>query len=196
MRSEENGHVIETLRGMQPIKIFAKEQERLGNWHNHYSRLINAEMGHGLSTSAQSASKVMLLGFDAAASIYVGATQVAAGSLTIGLLFALLVYKAQFAQKSMTLAEQAMELRMVSLHLDRLSEIALSPRAGCPGGNTAGPRRLRRFPARGGQCLPRYGPIDPAVISGATFQIEAGDFVALIGPPAAARRPCSASSSA
>ncbi len=183
MRSEENGHVIETLRGMQPIKIFAKEQERLGNWHNHYSRLINAELGHGLSTSAQSASKVMLLGVDAAASIYVGATQVAAGSLTIGLLFALLVYKAQFAQKSMTLAEQAMELRMVSLHLDRLSEIALSPpeqdaQVAIP----LVPADFDGFRLEVDNVSARYGPIDPAVISGATFQIEAGDFVALIGP--------------
>lgn len=183
MRSEENGHVIETLRGMQPIKIFAKEQERLGNWRNHYSRLLNAEMGFGLSTSAQSAAKVMLLGLDAAASIYVGAAQVVSGSLTIGLLFALFVYKAQFAVKSMTLAEQAMELRMMGLHLDRLAEIALSaPEQDRAQAQHVAVSDFEHFRLEVDNVSARYGPIDPAVIAGASFEINAGDFVALIGP--------------
>ena len=182
-RSEENGHVIETLRGMQPIKIFAKENERLGAWSNHYTRLINAEMKSGLVTSAQTAFKVTILGLDTAASVYFGATQVASGQITIGLLFALFVYKAQFAAKSMALAEQVMELRLVGLHLDRLAEIALSP----PEQVLQDKRAVLDidfddFRIEVDSVTAKYGPIDEPVFSNVSLQVDKGDFIAIIGP--------------
>lgn len=182
-RSEENGHVIETLRGMQPIKIFAKEHERLGAWSNHYTRLINAEMRSGLVTSAQTAFKVMILGLDTAASVYFGASQVASGQITIGLLFALFVYKAQFAAKSMALAEQAMELRLVGLHLDRLAEIALSAPEQTPQDKrpvTASD--FDDFRIEVDSVSAKYGPIDAPIFSNVSLQIDKGDFIAIIGP--------------
>jgi len=182
-RSEENSHVIETLRGMQPIKIFAKEHERLGAWSNHYSRLVNADIRAGLMASLQGASKVTLLGLDMAASVYVGATQVAAGSISLGLLFALFVYKAHFATKAMALAEQTMELRLVGLHMDRLSEIAVSPIEQDPAESRGVPERMKQdFTIELVDISARFAPQEKPVLRNVSLKVQQGDFIALTGP--------------
>ncbi|AWH29258.1 ABC transporter [Stenotrophomonas sp. YAU14A_MKIMI4_1] len=182
-RSEENSHVIETLRGMQPIKIFAKEHERLGAWTNHYSRLVNADMRAGIMASAQGAAKVTLLGLDMAASVYVGALLVANGSISLGLLFALFVYKAHFAAKAMALAEQVMELRLVGLHMDRLSEIAVSPIEQDPADSRGVPEAARYdFRIELDGINARFAPQEKLVLRDVSLKVQRGDFIALTGP--------------
>ena len=182
-RSEENGHVIDTLRGMRPIKIFAKEVERLNIWGNHYARVINAERNVGLLVSGQTALKVLILGIDTALSIYFGALLISRGEMTLGLLMAFFFYKAHFTQKSITFAERLMDLRLVSVHLDRLAEIALSE----PEQRVIDKKAVTREDFRAchiavSDVSYRYGPIEPPVFSGLSFDVRAGDFIALIGP--------------
>ncbi len=182
-RSEENEHVIDTLRGMQPIKIFAKETERLNLWSNYYARLINAEKRVVLLSSAQSALKALILGADTAASVYFGALLVASGEITLGVLLAFFFYKAHFMQKSVQFAERLMELRLVGVHLDRMAEIALSEPE---------PSSLHKKPVLEEDFKNcritfknvsfKYGTIEPLVLTEASFEVCAGDFVAIIGP--------------
>lgn len=182
-RSEENAHVIDTLRGMQPIKIFAKEVERLNVWGNYHARLINAEKRVGLLASAQIALKVLILGVDAALSVYFGALLVARGQMTLGVLMAFFFYKAHFTQKSVQFAERLMDLRLVGVHLDRLAEIALSEPEQRPIDKKAVTREdFRDCRIEFSEVSYKYGPIDPPVFSDVSFEIRAGEFIALIGP--------------
>ncbi|MCS3809274.1 peptidase domain-containing ABC transporter [Xanthomonas sp. 4461] len=182
-RSEENSHVIETIRGMQPIKIFAKEHERLSAWINQYSRLVEADMRSGLVSSTQSATKVMLLGLDLSASVYLGAIQVGAGQISLGLLFAIFVYKSHFSVKSMAFAEQVMELRLVGLHMDRLSEIALAPierdssqKGGLPA-SFSHDLHVEMI-----DVTARFSASEGDVLSDVSLDFWQGEFVAITGP--------------
>jgi ATP-binding cassette subfamily B protein RaxB len=182
-RSEENGHVIDTLRGMQPIKIFAKEVERLNVWGNYHARLINAEKRVGLMFATQTALKVLILGIDAALSVYVGAWLVSRGEMTLGVLMAFFFYKAHFTQKSVQFAERLMDIRLVGVHLDRLAEIALSEPEQRPLDKLAITREdFRDCRIAFSDVSFQYGPIEPPVFSDVSFEIRAGDFIALIGP--------------
>ena len=182
-RSEENEHVIDTLRGMQPIKIFAKETERLNLWSNYYARLINAEKQVGFLVSMQTSLKVLILGTDTALSVYFGALLVSRGELTLGVLLAFFFYKAHFTQKSVMFAERLMELQLVGVHLDRMAEIALSEPE---------PSSLHKKPVLEEDFQNcritfrdvsyKYGAVEPLVITDASFEICSGDFVAIIGP--------------
>ncbi|CAM2005472.1 peptidase domain-containing ABC transporter [Acanthopleuribacter pedis] len=181
-RSEENGHVIDTLRGIQPIKIFAKELERLHGWGNHYARLVNAEKKVGLLTAFQDATKLFILGLDLTLGIYFGALLVQQGTISLGLLFAFFVYKAHFTQRSFLFAERLMELRLVAIHLDRLADITFSDPEQIAG---AGREVVRDGPL-GSLAFRdvsfRYGPMDEWVLKDVNFTIREGEFVALTGP--------------
>lgn len=182
-RSEENGHVIDTLRGMQPIKIFAKEVERLNIWSNFHARLINAEKNVGLLLSAQTALKVVILGVDTALSVYFGALLVSRGEMTLGVLMAFFFYKAHFTQKSVNLAERLMDLRLVGVHIDRLSEIALSePEQRALDRKPVTREDFRDCRIELSGVSYKYGRIDAPVFSDVSLEIRQGDFIALIGP--------------
>jgi ATP-binding cassette, subfamily B, bacterial CvaB/MchF/RaxB len=180
-RAEENAHVIDTLRGSRPIKIFAKENERYQVWSNYYARLVNAERAHSVLLSTQLALKVLIVGLDVALSVYFGGRLVAEGTLSLGVLLAFFFYKAHFTSKSTQLAERLLDLRLVGVHLDRLAEIALSepePAPDQPVSRSDVSVSTIAFEA----VSFRYSPQDPPVLSDATFEIHSGDFVALIGP--------------
>jgi ATP-binding cassette subfamily B protein RaxB len=182
-RSEENEHVIDTLRGMQPIKIFSKEVERLNIWSNYYARLINAEKKVSLLLSTQTALKVLILGLDTAMSVYFGALLVSRGELTLGVLLAFFFYKAHFTQKSMMFTERLMELRLVGVHLDRLSEIALSePEQDGLDKKPVSAQDFQDCRIAFRNVSYRYGPVDKPVVTDVSFEINSGDFIALIGP--------------
>jgi ATP-binding cassette, subfamily B, bacterial CvaB/MchF/RaxB len=180
-RSEENAHVIDTLRGCRPIKIFAKENERFGVWSNYYARLVNAERAHGVLISAQTALKLLILGLDTALSVYFGGQLVAHGEISLGMLMAFFFYKAHFTTKSTLLAERLMDLRLIGVHLDRLAEIALS-KPEPVGTLPVGREDLGDGTIRLSDVSYRYSPLDPCVLSKVSFEIRRGDFIALIGP--------------
>ena len=59
--------------------------------------------------------------------IYLAARLALANELTVGMIFAFMAYKHQFTDKAVLLVEKALELRILGLHLERLSDIALNP---------------------------------------------------------------------
>lgn len=181
-RSEENAHVIDTLRGMQPIKTFAKETERLNVWSNYYAKLINSEKKVGMLTSLQNSLKIVITGSDLGLSVYVGANLVASNQISLGMLFAFFVYKAHFKHRSTTMIERMIELRLVDVHLDRLADIALS----LPEQNDKETEDIsfdpKHFRIEFQNVSFKYGPLDPLVFDDISFTISAGDSIALIGP--------------
>ncbi|ACY15510.1 peptidase domain-containing ABC transporter [Haliangium ochraceum] len=182
-RSEENGHVIDTLRGMQPIKIFAKELERLNIWGNFYARLINAEKDVGVLAATQSGFKLFILGVDTALCVYFGANLVAQGELSLGILLAFFFYKAHFTQKSVNFAERLMDLRLVAVHVDRLSDIALSePEQQVQDKQPVTREAFADFRVAFANVGFRYAPLEPDVVQGASCELRRGEFVALVGP--------------
>jgi ATP-binding cassette subfamily B protein RaxB len=48
------------------------------------------------------------------------------GQLSIGMIFAVLAYKRAFMEKAVSLVEKALDFRILELHVERLSDIALS----------------------------------------------------------------------
>ena len=43
-RAKEQSNFLETVRGMQTIKLFSREAQRRGIWQNRYAEVINSEI--------------------------------------------------------------------------------------------------------------------------------------------------------
>lgn len=58
--------------------------------------------------------------------IYLAASLVIQGGFSTGMLFAFMAYKQQFMDKTAKLIEKLIEFKMLSLHFERLADIALT----------------------------------------------------------------------
>lgn len=182
----ESSHLLETLRGIRTIRLFARQGERLAGWQSLMVSDVNAELQvQRLDILYQTARRLLSGGF-ALAVVWLGAHQVMAGALSVGMLLAFIAYREQFANRAMELVNKWYEFKMLGLDAQRLADIVLTPAeapssAGRPG---RGPQLLRpQAPPRIdlAQLRFRYSPTGPEVLAGLDLSIPAGQSVAIAG---------------
>ncbi len=178
--SRQHSHFIESLRGIQAIKLFNAQAER----HSRYASLAvetqNALIAQRKLELLFGVGHRLLFGLERVAVVALGALVVMDGGLTLGMLFAFLAYKETFAQRVSALVDRSVELRMLRLHGERLADIVLAvpeaddgPLAMAGEGPAAIELRDVWF---------RYADGEPEVLKGVNLCIEAGESVALVGP--------------
>jgi ATP-binding cassette subfamily B protein RaxB len=92
-----------------------------------------------------------------------------------------MAYKIQFITTSSALIDQAIQFKMLSLHLERLSDIALSDEDRSFSSDTdAMTDLIGKIELR--DIHYRYSVSDPYVLRGVNLTIEAGEHVAITGP--------------
>jgi ATP-binding cassette, subfamily B, bacterial CvaB/MchF/RaxB len=180
-QAKEDSNFIETVRAIQSIKIFNRENERETQWLNRYSDVVSANVRLGQARVTFNTLNDLLFGFENIAVIYLAARLAIDNTMTIGMIFAFMAYKMQFVDKSVQLVEKGIDLRLLELHLERLSDITLNPLE--PGQER--PLTYIR-PIRGKIELKdvsfRYASTEPFVIEKLNLTVEAGESVTIVGP--------------
>ena len=125
--AEENSTFIESVRAIQSLKLFNRESEREGQWLNRYAEVANANVRLGRTKIAFSTLNELIFGIETVVVVYLAARLALGNQLTVGMIFAFMSYKQHFTDKAVQLVEKALDLRMLGLHLERLSDIALTP---------------------------------------------------------------------
>jgi len=179
--AEENSTFIESVRAIQSLKLFNRESEREGQWLNRYAEVANANVRLGRTKIAFSTLNELIFGIETVVVVYLAARLALGNHLTVGMIFAFMSYKQHFTDKAVQLVEKALDLRMLGLHLERLSDIALTPLE--PGHDQAlaytrpieGRIELRQV------CF-RYSETDPFVLEDVNLAVEPGEFVTIMGP--------------
>ncbi len=177
--ARQDGHLLESVRGVQSLKLFNREDERLAHWLNLLVNTSNRELAtQRLSTLYQSAN-TLVFGAENIAVVYLGALLVIQGELSIGMSFAYAAYKTQFSGRISALVDLGFQVRMLRIQRERLADIVLSEPE--PAGGTGLPSdavpdielRQVRF---------RYAANEPWVLDGVNLRVEAGESVAIVGP--------------
>jgi ATP-binding cassette subfamily B protein RaxB len=113
--------------------------------------------------------------------IWIGATLALRNEFSVGMLIAYLAYKDQFAQRVAALIDKWMEFRMLRLHGERLAEIALTAPEVDAGGDVE-----MALPGEASLQVEnlsfRYSDGDPLVIQDCSFEVKAGESLAIVGP--------------
>ena len=180
-KAKENSTFIETVRGIQSIKIFNREDERETQWLNRYSDVLSAAIRLGRARITFKTLNDLLFGFENLLVVYLAARLALQNVLTIGMIFAFMAYKMQFVAKSVELVERGIDLRLLDLHLERLADIALSPLE-------RGQERPLSYvqPVTGKIELRnvtfRYAATEPAVFENVNLTVDAGESVTIVGP--------------
>ncbi len=121
--AKQNSNFIETVRGVQSIKLFGKEVHMNTLWLNNYANSINADIKISKLNINYRFINGLMFGIENILVIYIAALSVIDGRITIGMLFAFISYKIQFIRKASALVERFIEFKMISLHLERLADI-------------------------------------------------------------------------
>ena len=174
-------HFLESLAGVQAIKLFNRRADRQARFANIVVEGVNATVAvRRLELLLQAAHK-LLSGLERVAVVWVGALLVMQASLTVGMLFAFIAFKEQFATRVGGLIDKVAELGMLKLQAERLSDIVLAaPEAESETRSDSADELEPRIELRD-VCF-RYADGEPDVIAGCSFVVEAGESVAIVGP--------------
>ncbi len=173
-------HFLESLRGVQAIKLFNRQQDRQARFMNVVVEAMNATLATRKIDLLLTMSHKLLFGLERVAVIWVGALLVMQQSFTVGMLFAFIAFKEQFATRISGLIDKGVELSMLKLQGERLSDIVLTaPEDDAPKAHEG--RELdARLELR--DVSFRYAEGEPEVLSGLSLVIEPGESVAIVGP--------------
>lgn len=183
--AKQNSHFLESVRGIQSIKLFARENQRAASWQNLAVAQFNASNRVQRLTILYQGLESTLFGIENAVTIWLGALLVldmAQGAgFSVGMLFAFVAYKTQFVQRIGSLVGKVMDMRMLGLHTERAADIALEPAE--PVGQAMA---IESQPVSGAIEVKglsyRYADTEPLVLDNLDLRIEEGESVAIVGP--------------
>jgi ATP-binding cassette subfamily B protein RaxB len=180
-KAHENSTFIETLRAIQSLKLFNRENDREAQWLNRYADVVSANVRLGRTKIAFSTINEALFGLENIITIYLAARIALADALTVGMIFAFMSYKQHFTEKGVQLVEKALDFRILELHLERLGDIALSRLERGHDQLLAYTRPIEgRIELR--NVFFQYAETEPFVLQDLSLTIEPGEFVTIVGP--------------
>jgi ATP-binding cassette, subfamily B, bacterial CvaB/MchF/RaxB len=191
--ARENTHFIETLRGMPSVKALVIGERRQASWNNYLVDEVSAGLRVQKLDLVFKTANTLLFGLDRILIIFFGARSVLAGSMTVGMLVAFLAYKDQFSQRVATLLDTVVRISMLTMHGERIADIALAEPEETLG---ASPAFVMPHNARLPQVRPalsargisfRYGDNEPHVLENLDFDVAPGECVAIVGPSGAGK---------
>jgi ATP-binding cassette subfamily B protein RaxB len=171
----------ESVRSVQPVKIFSGEAIRQSKLENANADWMNADIKLGKLTIAYVTFKELLHGMEYVLLIWIGAYLILDGDMTVGILFAFLAYRQQFTTSAQILIEKLFEWRMMGLHLSRIADIALEEQESAL--ETEHPE-LERVEGKIElkNVSYRYNDNEPYIFENLSLTIKSGECVALIAP--------------
>lgn len=179
-RARSGSHFMESLYGIATIKSLNLKQRRSQHWLNTNIDTSNASLRQtrfdmifgGLNTFINSLDQVVIL--------WLGAMMVIDNNMTLGMFMAFNAYRGQFAERASSLIDLTIQLRMLSLHNERISEIAYSePETELPARKVFAENVGLSLEVR--NVSYQYDALSKPIFTNVTITVAPGESVALVG---------------
>ena len=185
--AKKSSHFLESLRGVQSIKLFNRQEDRQAQFMNRVVDAMNAHIATRKLDLVFSVAHKLVFGLERIAVVWVGALLVLDRSFSVGMLFAFFAYKEQFALRVSGLIDKVVELKMLKLQSERLADIVLT----APEAEVLVPARSMASASNSAHTAPslelrgvgfRYSDSDPILLRDLNLVIAPGESVAIVGP--------------
>ena len=177
--ARQQSHFLETVRGVQSIKLFGRQDERRSRWLNLVVESTNQDLATQKLGLGFRAANGLVFGVERIAVVWLGALLVLDSTFSVGMLFAFMSYKDQFSARIGGLIDKMIDLRMLGLQGERLADIVLTPPE-------------EDAPATAADAIDaslevnavsfRYSDTEPLVLVNCSFRVAPGESVAIVGP--------------
>ncbi len=179
-QASENSFIIESIRGVRTVKLFGREGARLNKWRNLFAEYINTNFALNKHQVIINAIQLFIPSVTIIFIVYVGANLIISNAgFSIGMLFAFMSYQGTLTDRAIALINQTIAFRYITLHLDRISDIAFEETEFTPG-------KQKEFEQFTGNIDVvdvsfSYDTSSPPVIDSLNLSIEQGEFIAITG---------------
>jgi ATP-binding cassette, subfamily B, bacterial CvaB/MchF/RaxB len=179
--AKQQSHFLESVRGVQSLKLFSREDDRRASYLNLVVSTVNREVSLQRLSIAFRAGNGLIFGIEGVLILWLGAHLVLDRALSIGMLMAFIAYKDQFNSRVASFIDKMIEFKMLSLQGERLADIVLTEPerddvAVLTGEADLGPQALEFKDLKF-----RYADTEPWVIQDLSLRIEPGEHVAIVG---------------
>jgi ATP-binding cassette, subfamily B, bacterial CvaB/MchF/RaxB len=188
--AKQQSHFMESVRGVQALKLFNREEDRRQRYLSMAVDTTNNSLSIQKQNLAFSTVNGILVALENALVLYLGAKLVMSNAFSVGMLIAFMSYKDQFVGRISSLIDQAIAFKMLGLQAERLADIVLTPPEDA--------ENVASHDARGTQhtvadetltpCIEvrnvsfRYAQGEAWVLRNVNVHIHAGESVAIAGP--------------
>jgi ATP-binding cassette subfamily B protein RaxB len=171
---------METIRGVQAIKLFGRELDRRSRWMNLTVDSINRNVRTQKFMLWFGIANTTVFGLQNLLIFWLSAHMIMDGNFSVGMMFAFGSYSGQFTGRMSSLIDKYIAFRMLSLHGERLADIVLEP-----------PEEDIEHDFKTDHLVPRiefvdvsfrYAEGEPWVLRHLDLTIEPGESLAVVGP--------------
>ncbi|CZY14907.1 peptidase domain-containing ABC transporter [Enterobacter ludwigii] len=179
-------YFMETLYGIATIKMQGFSERRSIHWLNLEIDTINTEIKITKMDLLFGGVNSLITACEQIAMLWLGSRLIIDNDITVGMFIAFGVFREQFADRIWSLTNFLTKLRMMHLHNERVADIALNTQEKKKPDreilNTMKPVALEI-----NALSYRYDDHSAAVFRGLSFQVLAGESVAITGPSGAGK---------
>jgi ATP-binding cassette, subfamily B, bacterial CvaB/MchF/RaxB len=179
--AKQQTHFIESVRGVQSLKLFNREDDRRAGYLNLVVNTVNREISLQRLSIAFRASNGLVFGIEGIIILWLGANLVLDKSLSIGMLLTFIAYKDQFTGRVASFIDKMIEFKMLSLQGEQLADIVLSEAERDDFVPNASKVAMQPQAFEVKDIKFRYADTEPWVIQELSLRIEPGEHVAIIG---------------
>jgi ATP-binding cassette subfamily B protein RaxB len=180
-RAIEQTNMIESIRSIATLRLFNRETIRHVDWQSKLTASANAAVHVSRISIMHTTANSLLFGSENVVTVYLAVGMVIHGGFTVGMLFAYFAYKAQFLATAQSLIDRTIEFRMLAVHLERLSDIAMA-KPDPSFGPSADAWNEFHGEIEVTNLVYRYSVTDPWVLNGVDFRVTRGEHVVITGP--------------
>lgn len=179
-------YFMETLYGIATVKMQGLSERRGTHWLNLEIDTINTEIKITKMELLFGGVNAFIIACEQITMLWLGSKLIIENAMTIGMFIAFGVFREQFADRIWSLTNFLMKLRMMHLHNERVSDIALNVREMKKPDreiiNTMQPVTLETH-----ALSYRYDEHSADVFRNLSFKVSAGESVAITGPSGAGK---------
>lgn len=177
-QAREQAILIETIRGITPIRLFGREQDRMRVWQNRKVEVVNATVGMARMQGFFTAANSGIVALENILFVYLAVRMCIADTFTIGMITAFGAYKHQFLDSSLNVVGQIFDYKMLDVQLGRIGDIALTESETLPTLPTPG-EAIETIELRDVHFA--YAKGDPDILAGINVSLTAGETTVIVG---------------
>lgn len=183
LASQQQAHMLETIQGIFAIRIANREYWRLLHWQNLFVDEINSGVKQQKCEARVSFVNNGLSGLKDVLTLAVAILMIISNNFTVGDLVAFGTYAAVFSNRTNSLIDRFVEIKLMRIHADRIADFALLGDEETPSfPNEGGFSKLAETPTIELKNVSfRYAEGEELVLENVSFKIEPGESIAIIG---------------